>query len=665
MGQHPEAPQRLISAGGVGPLITIVIARSYGDRIRRCEGDGMTRPTILPAALADARTSSGCESSRPLDRGHAAEVGIVISILVLAVLAAVTLGPAGVVALVPGGMLIGRWTGRRAVANDRGRVHTALVERAQIFSWEIDSRTGRIVSLTGNVAEVLGYEPHELEGTDVAEIIDIEEARSVLREEARLGADAERRSIVTARHKAGHVVTLREVRLTPRREGLVRGVSVDISEFADALRFQAEHDAMTGLANRTVVEESINEAVGRSDVRVVLLVADLDRFKGINDTLGHPVGDRLLAVLAERLRESAEDFEVMARIGGDEFAFVAIGDLDEAAAIELARRVHLQLSSPVTLDGLQLAVGASIGVAVSPAHGTTYADLLKHADIASYRAKHSGGGVALYEAVEEASGPGQELLCDTVRALDRGEFELHFQPQVNLDDGRVVCAEGLVRWRHPEHGLLAPADFFTAIEIGGHYHRLTDVMLRQAIEFAARLRAEGHDLYVAVNLGSMSFLDRRLPHTVRRLLEAHGLPGRALTMEVTESDILDEQGRDAPVFRELSAIGVRLSIDDFGTGYSNFTRLRALDVDEVKVDRAFVQGLGETSEDAIIVRATIQLAQLLGLDVVAEGVETPLQLQELRALGCTIAQGFHWSAAVHPDEFVSMLATDPGERMAA
>ena len=625
----------------------------------------MTRPTTLPAALADARTDSGCASSRPDDRAPAAELGLVISLLVLGVLSAMTLGPVGVVALVPAGMLIHRWSGHRVTANDRDRVHTALVERARIFSWEIDSRSGCIVSMTGNVAEVLGYEPDELEGTDAATIIDIEEARAVLREEARLGADAERRSIVTARHKDGHLVTLREVRLTPRREGLVRGVSVDISEFADALRFQAEHDAMTGLANRTVVEQSINDALDRSDARVVLLVADLDRFKGINDTLGHPIGDRLLAVLADRLRESPDVFDVMARIGGDEFAFVATGDLDEYAALELARRVHRQLSSPVALDGLQLAVGASIGVAISPDHGTTYADLLKHADTASYRAKHAGGGVAIYEAEAAESGPGQELLCDTVRALDDGEFELHFQPQVELDGGRVVGAEGLVRWRHPEHGLLAPADFFTAIEVGGHYHRLTDVMLRQAIEFAARLRAEGHELHVAVNLGSMSFLDQRLPQTVRRLLDAHDLPGRALTMEVPESDILDEQGRDAPVFRELSALGVRLSIDDFGTGYSNFTRLRALDVDEVKVDRAFVQGLGATSEDAIIVRATIQLAQLLGLDVVAEGVETPQQVHELRKLGCTIAQGFHWSAARHPDEFIAMLTMEPAARGAA
>ncbi len=622
----------------------------------------MTQSTQLPANHAPPDTAL---RSRASNHGPTADFIIVLSLLVIGVLGALTLGPVGLIAAVPAGLLLRRWsTDSGPMCRDHG--HTALVDRARIFSWEIDSRTGRIVTMSGNVAEVLGYEPSELEGADAATIIDIDEARAVLREEARLGADAERRSIVTARHKEGHDVTLREVRLTPRREGLVRGVSVDIGEFADALRFQAEHDELTGLASRSIVEQTVVESLDAADDRqVALIVADLDRFKGINDTLGHPTGDRLLRVLAERLRASIDTIDVMARIGGDEFAFVAIGDLTVDSANSLAEEVHGLLTSPVAVDGLQLAVGASIGVAVSPGHGTTYAELLKCADIASYQAKHSGGGVAVFEASEgEASVTRQELICDTVRALDVGEFELHFQPQVDVRDGRIVGAEGLVRWRHPRHGLLAPADFFTAIEVGGHYHRLTDVMLRQAVEFGARMLEHGHRIPVAVNLGSMSFLDRRLPDTVGELLARHGLPGSLLTMEVTESDILDEKGRDAPVFEHLGALGVRLSIDDFGTGYSNFTRLRSLDADEVKVDRAFVQGLGRTSEDAIIVRATIQLAQLLGLDVVAEGVETEEQLRELQSLGCTTAQGFYWSTAVHPDAFLDLLASNATARAA-
>ncbi len=621
----------------------------------------MTPPTQLPATHAPPAAASGPRTSAP---GPTADFAIVLPLIAIGILGASTLGPLGLVAVVPAGLLLRRWwAGSSLMCRDHG--HTALVDRARIFSWEIDSGTGRIVSMSGNVAEVLGYEPSELEGAEAATLIDIDEARAVLREEARLGADAERRSIVTVRHKDGHEVTLREVRLTPRREGLVRGVSVDISEFADALRFQAEHDELTGLANRSIVEQTVVDGLlSASGHQVALIVADLDRFKGINDTLGHPTGDRLLRVLAERLRASIDTMDVMARIGGDEFAFVAIGDLTVESASALAEEVHGLLTSPVAVDGLQLAVGASIGVAVSPGHGTTYADLLKCADIASYQAKHSGGGVAVFESSEgEASVTRQELICDTVRALDMGEFELHFQPQVDLQNGRVVGAEGLVRWRHPRHGLLAPADFFTAIEVGGHYHRLTDVMLRQAVEFGARMLDHGHPIPVAVNLGSMSFLDRRLPDTVGELLERHGLPGSLLTMEVTESDILDEKGRDAPVFEDLGKLGVRLSIDDFGTGYSNFTRLRSLDANEVKVDRAFVQGLGQTSEDAIIVRATIQLAHLLGLDVVAEGVETEGQLQELRALGCTTAQGFYWSAAVHPDAFLDLLADNATDRI--
>lgn len=546
----------------------------------------------------------------------------------------------------------------RAERSEVDRRHEEMVDRARMFSWEIDRSNGEIVSLAGNTEAVIGWRPDELIGRHVSTIVDIHRARDALRGEKDEVLGAEVHSVVSAKHRDGSTVVLREVRLHSGRQSIVRGVSVDMTELAEAteaLRYQAEHDALTGLSNRTVVEKVVTGALREGGEPITLILADLDRFKEVNDTLGHPAGDRLLRVLANRLINGLPELDAVARMGGDEFAFVAVGMHGIEASTRLAERIFGLATDPIEVDGLQLAVACSVGVAWSPDHGQTYEDLLKRADIATYQAKRSGGGVAAFEsAPDDLSVRRLQLISETSGALDRGEFELHFQPQVDINSGAIVGVEGLARWRHPEYGLLLPGGFFHAIEVAADYQRFSNEMLRQAADFAAQVAAAGHRLQVAVNLGSMSFLDQRLPKTVAALLNDRGLEGGALTLEVIESDLLDEQRGDA-VFRELEELGVRLSIDDFGTGYSTFSRLRALDVAEVKIDRAFVQGLGESTEDQIIVRATVQLAQSLGHDVVAEGVETKQQLDWLRRLGCGIAQGFLWSPAVHRDEMFSLI----------
>ena len=547
----------------------------------------------------------------------------------------------------------------RAERSEVDRRHDEMVDRARMFSWEIDNTTGEIASLAGNTEAVLGWKPEELIGRHISAIADVNGARTVISDEAGdVPGSTEVHSVVTATHRDGSKVVLREVRLRTKRREIVRGVSVDMTELAEAteaLRHQAEHDALTGLANRTVVEKVVSTALReRSDEPVTLIHADLDRFKEVNDTLGHPAGDRLLRVLAKRLVNGLPELDVVARMGGDEFAFVAVG-VHGSDAIDLAERIHGLATDPIEVDGLQLAVACSVGAAWSPAHGDTYEELLKRADIATYQAKRAGVGVVAFEsAPDDLSVRRLQLISETSGALDRGEFELHFQPQVDIRTGAIVGVEGLARWRHPEYGLLSPGGFFHAIEVAADYQRFSNEMLRQAADFAAQVAAAGHRLQVAVNLGSMSFLDQRLPKTVATLLHDRGLDGNALTLEVIESDLLDEQ-RGAAVFGELERLGVRLSIDDFGTGYSTFSRLRALDVAEVKIDRAFVQGLGESTEDTIIVRATVQLAQSLGHDVVAEGVETMEQLEWLQRLGCDAAQGYLWSPAVHRDEMFSII----------
>lgn len=539
--------------------------------------------------------------------------------------------------------------------------HGEMVDRALMFSWEVDAATGTVLSLVGNVEGVLGWNARELVGENIARIVDVETEREILRGELS-GRASERHATVTATHKDGRTVTMREVRLASRRTGVVRGVSIDISELAqatEALRHQAEHDELTDLANRAVVKSVVETALAhQTGEGLALLVADLDRFKEINDTLGHPTGDRVLRILANRFAAELSDLAVIARLGGDEFAFVATGEFDVERAAELARRVHDLATAPVEVDGLELAVACSVGISIAPDHGTTWPDLLKRADIATYQAKRAGGGIRIFESTpDDLSVQRLQLISETPGALDRGEFELHFQPQVDLATGHIMGVEGLARWRHPQYGLLAPGVFFHAIEVAADYHRFTNEMLRQAVAFSADANAAGHRLQVAVNLGSMSFLDQRLPATIADLLETHGVAPDSLTLEVIESNLLDDQTGDGPVFSALDALGVRLSIDDFGTGYSTFTRLRSLNVDEVKIDRAFVSGLGDSEEDAIIVRTTIQLAQLLGHDVVAEGVETLEQLTWLQRFGCASAQGFLWSPAVHRDDMLDQLDT--------
>jgi len=526
------------------------------------------------------------------------------------------------------------------------RRHDEMVDRARMFSWEIDAQNGRILSLAGNVRAVLGYDIEELLGRHFSMIVPLDETSGPDLAVAG-GESGERHAVQKAKHRDGHVVTVREVRLASENHNVLRGVSVDITELADAgeaLRYQAEHDQLTGLVNRQVLETVVTDALAGGE-RVVLVLGDLDRFKEVNDTLGHPTGDRLLCVLAARFEDGLADLDVIARLGGDEFAFVAVGDVDEARGVAIAQRIYDLALQPVAVDGVQLAVACSVGVAISPDHGATYEDLLKHADIATYQAKLSLGGVRVFEsAPNELSVQRLQMVSEVPRAVTQDEFELHLQPKVDLETGALVGVEGLARWRHPRLGLLMPSEFLHVIEVAADYHRFTEVMLAQALEFTAKARnLTGEWCPVAVNIGSMSFLDRSLPDRLSSLLVAHGIPGHVLTLEVTESDLLDESGADLPVFDGVKSLGIRLSIDDFGTGYSSLTRLRALDVDEVKIDRGFVLGLGRDPEDEIIVQAVVQLAGLLGHGVVAEGVETVEQMQKLRGFGCATGQGYLFS----------------------
>ena len=409
---------------------------------------------------------------------------------------------------------------------------------------------------------------------------------------------------------------------------------------------QAMTDTLTGLANRKRLAERTAEAlsVGERPASALLLF-DLDRFKEVNDTLGHHVGDQLLEVVGARLTAAVRPGDTVARLGGDEFAVLlpATGadDADDAA-----RRLLHELSAVIRLEGLLVDVRASVGVAVAPEHGTALDELLQHADVAMYLAKERGGGVEHYDAARDRNSPARLVMVAELReALTRGELEVHYQPQAHLRTGNVDAVEALVRWRHPQRGLVPPDEFVPLAESSGLIEQVTARVLDAALAQVAAWRAEGLHLAVAVNVSVRDLAAGLLVDDVTRALARHAVPPDALQLELTEGSLFSESHAAAAALRSLDALGVRLSLDDFGTGWSSLGRLRRLPVREIKVDRSFVQRMCSDGRDRAIVRSIVDLAGGLGMRVVAEGVEDRATWDLLRELGCDAAQGWLLSPA--------------------
>ncbi len=420
----------------------------------------------------------------------------------------------------------------------------------------------------------------------------------------------------------------------------------------------ARHDPLTGLPNRLHFRQVLDErlADGRSAwAQVAVLLLDLDRFKEVNDTLGHDAGDHLLRQIGPRIAGALGGDGLVARLGGDEFGVLLEGT-DETAARARAAAIVASLEEPFAVDDGLLDVEASIGIALYPAHGTTTEMLLQRADIAMYRAKSRQHAVELYSPEHDHHSRRQlSLLADLRRALGGDELVVHYQPQVNLMTGRVETVEALVRWEHPREGLLSPAEFVPLAERTGLIRPLTTHVLAQALCQIARWRDRGLDLVVSVNLSARNLHDPHLSTQLLDLLAAHRLPARHLQLELTESSIMDDPERAGTVLRALDELGVRLAIDHFGTGYSSLAYLQRLPVDEIKIDRSFVTGMADRPADRVIVDSTIDLACNLGLTVTAEGVETETVLGLLRAAGCHSVQGYFVSPAVPAGELEALL----------
>ena len=434
----------------------------------------------------------------------------------------------------------------------------------------------------------------------------------------------------------------------------------------EQLRHDAHHDGLTGLPNRnhfrTALESLLNTVATRESTRTsdgagpAVLLLDLDRFKEVNDTLGHPVGDELLRLVAHRIVEHVVPGSVVARLGGDEFAILTPIDPSGLPGVDIAAAIRRGLTGPFEVQGTILEVGASIGVAVIPADGHDASTLLQHADVAMYAAKRLPTGVARYEADDDRSSLHLLAMAGELRrALEGGSMVMHLQPQARLPHGRIVCLEALARWNHPSRGILMPDEFIPLAEQTGLIGKLTHVALVQALAMCRTWLPTSPQVNVAVNLSPRQLLDLELPETVSGLLQRYGVPPHRLTLEITETSIMTDPVAAAAALSQLRDLGVRLALDDFGTGHSALAYLRQLPLDEVKIDKSFVMAMTTDASARAIVHAIIDLAHTLGLIVVAEGVEDEVTRQLLVGFGCDIMQGYLLSRPLPPREVAPWL----------
>jgi diguanylate cyclase (GGDEF)-like protein/PAS domain S-box-containing protein len=441
---------------------------------------------------------------------------------------------------------------------------------------------------------------------------------------------------------------------------------MDITERKRAearLAFMAQHDGLTGLPNRNLLRQKMDEMLQhtrRGSDKMAVLMLGLDNFKAVNDTLGHGVGDKLLRGVAKRLRSTLRDEDTLARLNSDEFAIVQSGLTRPEDAVLLARRLLEAVGEPYLLDGHSVVIGASIGIAMAPGDGDESEKLLKHADMALSRAKNdSRGTFSFFESGMDARAQSRRKIELDLRDAIQGDvLRPYYQPLIDLSNGRITGLEALVRWPHPERGMISPAEFIPVAEETGLISGLGSLMLRSACADAALWP---DDVRVAINLSPLQFRVGNLLSVVMDALKQSGLPARRLELEITETLLLEKSSQVQATLHALRALGVRISMDDFGTGYSSLSYLRSFPFDKIKIDQSFVRGLGTNNDAQAIVRAIISLGVGLGVTITAEGVETEAELACLRSEGCHEGQGFLFSHARPNAEIVNLLKAQRNE----
>ncbi|MBK9132652.1 MAG: EAL domain-containing protein [Gammaproteobacteria bacterium] len=527
----------------------------------------------------------------------------------------------------------------------------------------VDER-GAVESSNPAAERLFGFGAEELRGRAVAQLL----PPPVTAGEAAAGLPAHLADMAggtreaSGRHKSGALfpleLTVSRMAIHGRLHYVVilRDITQRRAQLA-ALRHQALHDSLTGLPNRALLLDRIEHAIHgarRNHRPLALMIADLDHFKEINDTLGHPCGDLILRETARRMSALMRSSDTVARLGGDEFALL-LPATDPADAARIADKVAREIERPFALEGHSFMLGASIGIAMFPEHGEDSSTLMRHADVAMYAAKREHRGHAVYEPEQDRHGLRHLALKSELHtALESDQLKLCYQPVVDLHSGRVTGVEALVRWNHPSRGLLGPDEFIPLAERTGLIRPLTLWVLKTAARHSRAWVAHGLELRVAVNLSAHNLHDGGLPDIVSGLLGHEGRPVQ-LRLEITETVIMPGSAHALEVLNRLSAQGVRISIDDFGTGYSSLAYLKRLPIDEVKIDKSFVSAMAFDNDDAVIVRSTIDLAHNIGLRVVAEGVEDRATYDLLAGMRCDSVQGFYISRPLEADDLLTWL----------
>jgi diguanylate cyclase (GGDEF)-like protein/PAS domain S-box-containing protein len=512
---------------------------------------------------------------------------------------------------------------------------------------------GRIVEANESLASMLQRSTDELVGRTLRELTHPEDVRASQSHRAQLELGVVDSYLVDQRYRRrdGAYLTTRTRVSVSEDDGILFAIHhiEDVTEerrTAEQLTHAARHDELTGIANRSYFMQVLEQRLTGSRPGLVgLLFIDLDHFKVVNDSLGHARGDELLRQVAQRLEGAVREGDLLARFGGDEFVVVLDGRGGPVDAATAAERLRAAVHPAVTVDGHEFFVTVSIGWSTNHDAGMSPDEMLRDADAAMYRAKSRGRDcVEAFQVGSHESGmQALRTVGELRRGVERGEIVPYFQPIVELQSGRIVGFEVVARWLHPDRGLLPPAEFLPFAEESGLLVSLGASMMRNSLSQMARWRAAGHSFAngsVAVNVGSRQLVDSSFLPTVVEILDETGLDPDSVWFEITESALLADARAATSTLREIRGLGIHLSVDDFGTGYSSLTYLKRFPVEAIKIDRSFVSGLGIEDEDSTIVEAVIQLGRALGLTVVAEGVESPLQLQRLRDLKCDRGQGY-------------------------